>query len=88
MYYIYWILSKFLGNRMLIKYHRSLGMTIGNGTHIFSKLVSSEPFMIKIGDNVTISKNISLLTHDASIGPFLGRLVYSDMVGPVSIGSN
>lgn len=87
-YYIYWILSKFLGNRMLIKYYRSLGMTIGNGTHIFSKLVSSEPFMIKIGDNVTISTNVSLLTHDASIGPILGRLVYSDMVGPVSIGSN
>lgn len=87
-YYIYWILSKFLGNKMLTKYYRSLGMTIGNGTHIFSKIVSSEPFFISIGDNVTISTGVTFLTHDASIGAVAGRNVYSDLVGPINVGDN
>lgn len=87
-YYIYWILSKFFGNKMLTKYYRSLGMTIGNGTHIFSKIVSSEPFLISIGDNVTISTGVTFLTHDASIGAVMGRDVYSDLVGPIHVGDN
>lgn len=63
-------------------------MTIGENTHIFSRLISSEPFLISIGDNVTISVGVTLLTHDASIGPIAGRNVFSDIVGPISIGNN
>lgn len=63
-------------------------MTIGGNTHIFSRLISSEPFLISIGSNVTISTGVSLLTHDASVGPIVGRNVYSDIVGPITIGNN
>lgn len=87
-FYIYRFLSKFLGNSIIIKYYRKLGMSIGENTHIFSKLVSSEPFLISIGDNVTISVGVTLLTHDASIGPIAGRNVFSDIVGSISIGNN
>lgn len=29
-----------------------------------------------------------MLTHDASVGPIVGRNVYSDIVGPITIGNN
>lgn len=88
LFYIFRVLSKFFGNKLIIAYYRKLGMSIGEGTHIFSKIVSSEPFMISIGNNVTISVDVTLLTHDASIGPIVGRDVFSDMVGPIKIGDN
>ena len=73
---------------MIIKYYEKQGISIGANTHIFSRIKSSEPFLISIGDNVTISTGVTLLTHDASIGPILGRNVFSDMVGPINIGNN
>lgn len=87
-FYIYKFFSKFLGHKIIIQYYRKLGMTIGGNTHIFSRLISSEPFLISIGSNVTISTGVSLLTHDASVGPIVGRNVYSDIVGPITIGNN
>lgn len=87
-FYIYNFFSKFLGHKIIIQYYRKLGMTIGGNTHIFSRLISSEPFLISIGSNVTISTGVSLLTHDASVGPIVGRNVYSDIVGPITIGNN
>lgn len=87
-FYICRILSKIFGHKLIINYYRKLGMSIGENSHIFSRLVSSEPFLISIGNNVTISVNVSLLTHDASIGPIVGRNVFSDIVGPISIGNN
>jgi len=87
-FYIYKFLSKFLGHKIIIQYYRKLGMTIGEDTHIFSRLISSEPFLISIGKNVTISTSVSLLTHDASVGAIVGRHVYSDIVGPITIGNN
>lgn len=87
-YYIFRILSKILGQKWLIKYYKNLGIEIGDNTHIFSRIISSEPYMIKIGSNVTISTGVTLLTHDASIGPVMGRDKYSDIVGPITIGDN
>ena len=63
-------------------------MSIGESTHIFSRIKSSEPFLISIGYNVTISTGVTLLTHDASIGAITKREVYSDLVGPINIGNN
>ena len=88
LYYICRLLSKFMGNSIIIKYYRNLGMLIGESTHIFSRIVSSEPFLITIGNNVTISTGVTLLTHDASIGAILKRELYSDIVGPIYIGNN
>lgn len=86
--FIYRVLSKIFGHELIINYYRKQGVSIGEGTHIFSKIVSSEPFLITIGRNVTISVGVTLLTHDASIGAIIGRNVFSDIVGPINIGDN
>lgn len=67
---------------------RKEGMKIGKDTHIFSNISSSEPYLVTIGDNCTISTDVSFITHDASIGLFLGRSQSSDICGRICIGNN
>lgn len=84
------ILSKLLGggNSYIVEQFRKDGLCIGAGTHIFSNLVTSEPYLISIGSNCTISTEVCFLTHDASIGLFLDRKVKSDICGKITIGDN
>lgn len=87
-YYLYLIISKILGHKWLLKYYRKRGMIIGDNTHLFSRIVTGEPYLISIGHDCTIATNVSLLTHDASIGAIVGRDVHSDLCGKISIGNN
>lgn len=75
------------GNLRIINALKKEGCAIGDNTHIFSN-ITAEPYLVTIGDNCTISTDVSLLTHDASIGIFMGREKYSDLVGKISIGNN
>ncbi len=75
------------GNNRIINALRKEGCSIGNNTHIFSN-ITAEPYLVSIGDNCTISTEVSFLTHDASIGIFMEREKYSDLVGRIVIGNN
>lgn len=51
-----------------IAYGRRLGVKIGSGCRIYIKSWGSEPFLISIGNNVTITSGVLFLTHDGSTG--------------------
>ena len=91
-YNLYIILSKLMrkGNAYIVDKMRREGMKIGKDTHIYSNISLSEPYLITIGSNCTISTNVSFLTHDASIGLFMdgGRKEFSDICGYITIGNN
>lgn len=89
-YYKYRVLDKLFGNKnkWLVNAFRKEGMEIGKETHIFSNISLSEPYLIKIGNNCTISTDVSFITHDASIGLYIGRDNYSDICGRIEIGDN
>lgn len=55
---------------------------------MFSNIITSEPYLISIGEYCTISTNVTFITHDASVGVFLGRNEYSDLCGRIKIGDN
>lgn len=76
------------GENLVIRQMRKEGVKIGFETHIFSNIASSEPYLVSIGDNCTISTDVSFLTHDACVGLFLGRDNVSDICGKISIGNN
>lgn len=48
------------------KYARILDVDIGDKCRIYNTDWGSEPYLIKIGNNVTISKNVVFITHDGS----------------------
>ena len=45
------------------KYARHIGVTIGNNCLIDTRNWSSEPYLVTIGNNVQITKNVSIHTH-------------------------
>lgn len=47
-------------------YARYIGVKIGTNCRIYTKHFGTEPFLIEIGDNVTIAGDVKLVTHDGS----------------------
>lgn len=83
-----------MSSKKWIDYLRKQGMTIGEGTTIFSKpmflmLDITRPWMIEIGRNVQIARDVKMLTHDYSFSTV--KAVYGDVTGScgkIKIGDN
>lgn len=73
-------------NEVRISDYRNSGMRIGGGCRIFTKINTSEPYLIEIGNNVTISINVELVTHDNSAIKIYDDA--TDFVGKIQIGNN
>lgn len=68
---------------------RRKGVSVGEGCRIYIRHFGSEPFLITIGDRVTITSGVRIVTHDGSTG-----LVRDEdgqryqFFGPVRIGND
>ena len=71
---------------ILPKWFRKHGVKIGDGCCIYSNILTPESYLISIGNYVTISNNVQLITHDNSIDKVL--LDRSDILGEITIGDN
>lgn len=80
------IKARFLGGDRLVEYLRERGMEIGNNCRIFSDISTSESYLVEIGNNVTVSGNVTLITHDASIQKAMPGV--TDLFGKIKIGDN
>lgn len=85
----YWIISKMsalLNNREIKNnYFRRQGMKIGKHCLICSDISSREPMLIEVGNDVTISTDVHLVTHDNSIKLILPE--GSNLFGRIKIGN-
>ncbi len=74
-----------------IKYARTIGVTVGeNCRFIGSPNWGSEPWLISIGNHVTISFDCAFITHDGATWVFRETEPYKNVVkfGRISIGNN
>lgn len=76
-----------------VEYLRSLGMVIGDNTVIYSPkhctIDETRPWMVEIGNNVSITEGVTILTHGYDWSVFKG--MYGDVLGSaghVRIGNN
>lgn len=70
----------------LNRYFRSKGVKIGQGCVLCSCIVTKESHLIEIGSDVTVSANVTFVTHDNSV-----RLVHpdkTDLFGKIVIGDH
>lgn len=67
-------------------YFRRAGMSIGDGCNICCNIMNTEPYLITIGNNVTVSGDVKFTTHDNSISKVL--VDKTDICGPIKIGNN
>ncbi|MBT8315753.1 MAG: acyltransferase [Maribacter sp.] len=49
-----------------VVYARFIGVQVGKGCRIYTRNFGSEPFLISIGDNVTLTLGVQMITHDGS----------------------
>ena len=83
-------ISRFSKNRheFMSNYFRKTGIRVGERCNICSDIVTTEPYLISIGNDTTISTEVLFLTHDASVGKIFGKDNGSDLIGKIKIGNN
>jgi acetyltransferase-like isoleucine patch superfamily enzyme len=67
---------------------RLAGVRIGTGCRILSRITNSEPWLVEIGDRVTISSNVTFITHDGSGWLFGDEDGRRYRYAPISIGND
>lgn len=68
-----------------INHLRKVGMNIGEECYIFSdKIETAEPYLVTLGNHVTISAHVMFATHDASANFYLKDT--SDIYGRITVG--
>lgn len=70
-----------------IGYARKIGVKIGNNCRLIDVSFGSEPYMIEIGNHVSIS-NARLITHDGGVWVFREAEPEIDLFGKIIIGNN
>ena len=87
----YWMMKlryKLAGeNKEIISnYFRKMGMRIGNNCNICDNIATTEGYLITLGDNVTLSGGVVLVTHDNSISKMIPNT--TDLFGRITRGNN
>lgn len=67
---------------------KALGVTLGSGCRIYSRVATSEPWLVSIGDRVTVSSEVELVTHDGSGWLFADARGRRYRYAPVTIGND
>ncbi len=81
--------SKF--HKSLTQIYRKKGMEIGADCRLYSTDFGSEPYLVHIGNHVTITDNVKFVTHDG--GVWVVRYLREqfkdvDLIGQIWIGDN
>lgn len=72
-----------------LSFAKKIGVKVGKNCRIYTRFFGSEPFLISIGDNVTVTAGVRFITHDGS-----GCLVKDKNLNrfysyaPIEIGNN
>lgn len=82
------IYEKYLLRKNPVSYARYKGVTVGKNCRLYIRDFGSEPFLITIGDNVTITSGVKILTHDGSAWLFRDEKGRRYSYAPVEIGSD
>jgi acetyltransferase-like isoleucine patch superfamily enzyme len=70
-------------------YARYLGVKIGTNARITGNVTfGSEPYLIEIGDNVTITQEVKFNTHDGGVGVLRQKHPGLNVFGRIRIGNN
>ncbi|MCL4141209.1 UNVERIFIED_CONTAM: hypothetical protein GTU68_002992 [Idotea baltica] len=71
-----------------VEYARYKGVSVGENCRILTRSFGSEPWLIKIGNKVTIAPKVQFITHDGSTWLFSDEKGRRQLFRKVEIGSN
>src|SRR5208337_125016 len=67
---------------------RKQGAKVGKNCFIQIRRLGSEPYLVEIGDNVSIASGVALVTHDGASVIFRDELPYLRYFGKIVIENN
>lgn len=67
-------------------FFRKQGVKVGKRTLIYSNILTSEPYLISIGEDSVISTDVTFVTHDYSIHNVIPSK--GNLFGEIAIGNN
>lgn len=71
-----------------VRYARKKGVQVGEGCRIYIRSWGSEPFLVSIGNRVTVTSGVKILTHDGSTWLIRDNGVRYQRYLPVNIGDD
>lgn len=81
-------IKKMSNTEIKIEDYRKIGISIGTGCHIYTELPTTRDcFLLKIGNNVTISPKVVFLLHDSSI-EVPTKHSQTDLLGEINVLDN
>jgi acetyltransferase-like isoleucine patch superfamily enzyme len=78
-------------NKLLLREAVKDGLRLGRDVRVIGRPdFGSEPYLVEVGDHVTISSNVTFLTHDGATWVFRDRPEYAGLqrFGRIKIGDN
>ena len=74
-----------------VSYARSIGVQVGADCRLLGLrpvTFGSEPYLIKLGNHVTVTGGVRFITHDGGVWIFRKEYPNIDLFAPISIGNN
>lgn len=71
-----------------VDYARYLGVEVGENCRIFTSSFGSEPWLIKLGNKVTITSGVRIITHDGATWLMEDKNGRREFFARVEIGNN
>lgn len=69
-------------------YARRIGVIVGKGCRIYRADFGSEPFLVRIGDRVTVTAGVRFVTHDGAMCLVVDERGRRFRFAPISVGDN
>jgi acetyltransferase-like isoleucine patch superfamily enzyme len=85
------ILRQWKIKRDPIRYARSIGVQVGHNCRFVgfdAATFGSEPYLVRLGDHVTITTGVRFITHDGGVWIFRDQIPDIDIVQPIIVGNN
>ena len=73
------------------RYARSIGVQMGRDCRLLGlefTTFGSEPYLVKLGDHVTITSGVRFITHDGGVWVFRKEHPNIDVIAPIVVGNN
>jgi acetyltransferase-like isoleucine patch superfamily enzyme len=72
----------------IAEYFRKKGAQVGEGCSIIPTTLGVEPYLVKIGNHVTIAAGVRFITHDGGAWIFRDEIPDLQVLGPIIIEDN
>jgi len=86
-----WARRNYLMKTNSVAAARAMGVRVGEGSRILAMTPATfgaEPYLVTIGNDVSIAKGAQFFTHDGGVWIFRKEFPHIDIMGPITIGNN